>query len=191
MDRKAIEAARIEFDRASQSIDDLASSNSYADVERHWSAFLTSAGRIYSKLEQGSKKHGNSSAWWGRKLGERRADPLLRYLWHSRNADEHTIEAVTLQHPGTINEVVPTIAETENFHRQMKSQPLPYAALGVFEIVNPHVQLVDVIDCGVKYAVPHEHLGQQISAPHPNNIGLLALAYLSEMLSHAENLGTE
>jgi hypothetical protein len=93
MDRKAVAAARTEFGRAKQSLADLAASNDFAAVERHWAAFLVSAGRVFTKLEQGSKTNNKSKGWWSRILGTRRSDPLLRYIWHARHADEHGIES--------------------------------------------------------------------------------------------------
>lgn len=188
MEQKAIETARIEFGRAFQSMDDLIASNHFTEVERHWSAFLVSIGRIYTKLEQGSKISGTSKAWWGRKVHERKIDPLLKYLWHARNADEHTIRAVTEQYPGKVTKVEPTEKEIDEFHQKMKDQPHPYVGLGMIEVVFPHVKLVHVIDCGVKFDIPHEHLGSAISAPDPKNVGLLALAYMEKMLLEAEAL---
>lgn len=188
MERKAIETARIEFNRAFQSMDDLLASQHFAEIERHWSAFLVNSGRVYTKLEQGSKISGRSRAWWGKKIHERKIDPLLRYLWHARNADEHTIMAVTEQHPGAVTEVQPTAKEIEEFHQQMQNQPHPYVGLAMVEVVYPHVRLVNVVDRGVQFDIPSEHLGSTISAPDPKSVGLLALAYLEAMITEAETL---
>jgi hypothetical protein len=185
MKQAAIDSAVTEFNRAAQSMDELAASNNFAEVERHWAAFLVSAGRVFTKLQQGAKASGKSKAWFGRKLHERRTDPLLLYLWHSRNADEHGIQAVTQQHPGIIKSVEPTPAELQEFHCKMQDQPHPYGALAMLEIVNPHVMLVDIIDHGVRYCPPHAHGGSAISNPHPNNVGLLALSYLDSMINEA------
>jgi hypothetical protein len=98
MKRKAVESARVEFNRAREAMKALATSNNFDEIARHWAAFLVAAARIFTKLEQGSKDFQKSRAWWSTKIHQRRNDSLLRYLWHARNADEHTIEAVTLTH---------------------------------------------------------------------------------------------
>src|SRR5262249_4911621 len=95
MDRKAFIAARTEFDRAHQSLIELGASNNFAEIERCWTSFLVSAGRVFTKLEQGQKHSAKSRAWWSKKVHQRRTDPLLCYIWHARNADEQTIAPVT------------------------------------------------------------------------------------------------
>jgi hypothetical protein len=190
MDRKAVDAARIEFDRAFQSITDLGSATHLAEIERHWSAFLVAAGRVYTKLEQGAKAHPRSYAWWSQKVNERRQDPLLSYLWHARNADEHTLGAVTHKDPGYARPVEPTAQERAQFEKEMVGFPHPFAVLGVVEAQFPHVKLLDVVDRGVIYKVPHVHKGGSIANPHPNNVGLLALKYLEETIQEAEALAS-
>jgi hypothetical protein len=81
MDPTALKAARTEFDRAFQNIDELAAANHYTEVARHWAVFLVNAGRVFTKLEQASKVTAKSRAWWGKKVNERRGDELLRYVW--------------------------------------------------------------------------------------------------------------
>ena len=188
VDHKAVNAAWTEFNRAFQSITELGTSNHYAEVERHWATFLVSAGRVFTKLEQGAKSSGKSGAWWGRKVNERRTEPILRYIWHARNADEHGIQPVTELHPGSIKEVTPTPEETENFHRTMGQQAKPYAALALLEIVNPHVKLVEITDRGVIYKPPATFFGETINGPNPHNVGLLALSYLEKILKEADKL---
>jgi hypothetical protein len=95
VDPRAIDAARIEYQRAGQSAATIRASNDFAEIQSAWASYLVHSGRIFTKLEQGSKGDNKSKAWWGKKLHERRTDPLLRYLWHSRNADEHTLQQIT------------------------------------------------------------------------------------------------
>ncbi len=172
MDKHALAMARVEFDRAFQSMTDLASADHFAEIERHWSAFLVAAGRVYTKLEQGSKANSKCSAWWGRKLHERRSEELLAYIWHARNADEHGLSKVTQKHPGSFN----------------LTKPPDGRGYGEVEVVYPHIQLVDVVDRGVRFPVPQTSRGQQINNPHPNNVGLLALMELEVLLKEAEDL---
>jgi hypothetical protein len=179
MDKKAVDAARVEFNRATDSIDALGASNSFEEIQTHWTAFLTAAGRVFTKLEQGSKA--KSANWFGTKIHQRRTDPLLCYIWHARNADEHTLQQITQQHPGSIVGVTPTPQEVENFHRTMQQQPLPYKALAVLEVTVPHIRMLDVMDRGTRYSPP-------ANIPVPYNAGMLALSMLSAILTEAEAL---
>jgi hypothetical protein len=145
MDKKALHLARVEFDRAFQSITDLGNSEYFAEIEMHWSAFLVSAARVYTKLEQGTKSRPTTYAWWGRKLHDRRTEPLLTYIWHARNADEHGLEKVTSKHPGAFKLVPPDGNQ----------------AFGEVQVTYPHIQLVEVVDRGSRYPVPHTHTGAQ------------------------------
>jgi hypothetical protein len=171
MDKHALEMAQVEFDRAFQSMTNLGAAQHFAEIERHWSAFLVSAGRVYTKLEQGSKSDSKCAAWWGRKLRERRTEPLLAYIWHARNADEHGLRKVTQKHPGSFNFVPPSGGRD----------------YGEIQVIYPHIQLVNVIDKGVCFPVPHILRGQQIHHPHPNNIGLLALRELEALIGEASS----
>lgn len=63
-----------------------------------WANFLVAANGVYSKLEQGSKGHGPSEAWYARKNQERKTDETLRYIHQARNAEEHSIEGSDSAH---------------------------------------------------------------------------------------------
>ena len=188
MDGKAVQAARRDFERAFQDMDDLVAANEFDDVERHWAAFLVSAGRVYTKLEQGSKASPEAGAWWSGVLHQRRTDELLCYIWHARNAEEHTLERVTQRHDGSAKMVQPSDAEREAIEGQLVTFGKPFAVLGSVEVVWPHVKLGDAVDRGKRYAPPKSHLGQPLKDPLPKNVGLLALARLEGLLTEAEAL---
>ena len=175
MEKAALNLARTDFDRAFQSMTDLAGTDYFSEIERHWSAFLVSAHRVCTKLESASKPCPKASPWWGRKRHEIRNDPLLSYVWHARNADEHGLHQVTQKHPGAFTLVPPT----------------PERPIGEVQVTYPHIYLVDVVDRGVTYPVPNSHGGGPISKAHPNNVGLLALRFLEECLKEAEQFTTD
>jgi hypothetical protein len=183
MDKKAVEQARIEFNRATDSIDALGASNKREEVQTHWSAFLTAARRVFLKLEQGATGTPKSKAWFDTKRVQRRSDPLLCYIWHARNADEHTLIEVTEHRPGVIKEVTLTAEERDNFHRAIRQQKVPPGVLAVpVEITAPHMRLPPVIDRGETYHPP--------SSPCdlPLNAGMLALSKLDTILREAAAL---
>jgi hypothetical protein len=70
----------------------------------------------------------------------------------------------------------------------MKNEGRPRVALGMVEWTPEHVLLLSVVDRGVRYDRPKDHLGKPLENSSPAHIGGLALAYLDSMLKEAEAL---
>jgi hypothetical protein len=188
MDKKAIVAARIEYNRATESLTAIATANDFTAVETHWAAFLVAAGRVFTKLEQGAKLLDKSKAWWGNQLHRRRTDPLLRYLWHARNADEHTLQDVTQRHHGSAKIVEPTKEEIAALNQALEKETRPWTPLGMVEWLPDHVELLPVVDRGVRYDPPASHLGNPIVGSSPAHLAELMLTYLDAMVKEADEL---
>jgi hypothetical protein len=181
MDREALIAARKEYDRAQEFNKKLQASvgADFREFQNAWSSLLLSIGRIYTKLEQGSKSSAKSRAWWGRKLYERRHDELLCYLWHARNVDEHTLSEVT-KRVGTT-------------HRGIRPVKRPIGEIAGplttgFEIIESSsvsFWLLDVVDRGKVYKAPRKYGELYIT---PIGVANVALDYVSSMLAEAEKL---
>jgi hypothetical protein len=188
MDKKAVDAARKEYDRAAECVSIIRTSPDFASVESAWSAFLVANGRVFTKLEQGSKSSSKSHAWWGHKLCQRRKDALLRYLFHARNADEHTIEEIAGPDETkiTIAEPNPRIVAAMEQGYGRPNAPILLAT----EIVFKNLRLMDVVDKGDRYKVPEDHLGVPIVDPIPATVARLGLTYLNSILKEADDLVT-
>lgn len=74
MDKTAVSASRDNLKRAEAALHEIEAAQTLPEVEIAWSDFLVAANRVFSKLEQGAKTNGRSSAWYGRKKHERRTD---------------------------------------------------------------------------------------------------------------------
>jgi len=182
MERQAVEAARIEFNRASDSVQALSDATDVEQIQTHWAAFLSHADRMYNKLGAGAKASPKSKVWFDTKMKERGDDPLLCYIWKARNVDEHGLEFVTQQQPGFIREVTPTPEEREAFQRARPNLPPLMTGHAVVEITRPHVRLMDVKDRqGNTYSPPLDYVRLY-------NTGMLALSRLEPMLLEAEQL---
>jgi hypothetical protein len=179
MNRKAIEQARIQLTRAAESITALAASNRPAEIETHWSSFLSSAGRVFTKLEQGAKAAATTKSWFGTKVHQRRTDPLLCYLWHARNADEHAVLEITQPQPGTVREIAPTAEDLEGLKRSREAagKNEPMTVLAMLEITPPHIRLLPVVNRGQTYYPPPGLV--------PFDAGQQALATLDAILNEA------
>ena len=164
-----------------------------------WTDFLAAASTIYSKLEQGSKSHPSSLGWFGRMKRERKVDPLLSYIHHARNSDEHGIAEITadtgckfeIKHP-TMPLRFEVFAETE----EAKDQEFSIFVQGQETItVKPTnaekmIVLVEVKDDRYNdtFPVPASHLGVKIPRAIPSDAAKNALSYLENLIAAAQNL---
>jgi hypothetical protein len=182
MDKKAVEAAGIELNRALKSVTLLGAANNFADVQSHWTAFLASAGRVFTKLEEGSKDTQKSKTWFGTKVHQRRTDPVLRYVWQARNAHEHTLQDLT-QH--VITEVPPSLADIEKLRRAQDEAGMPVGRGMPIEATAtpPDVRLLPVVNRGSRCDPPP-------TCTTPYQAGTEALAMIGAILAEAERLVT-
>jgi hypothetical protein len=185
VDKRAFDAALVEFGRAHASIDELQTSNTVPDVQRHWAAFLVAAGRVFTKLERGSKSSRESIAWFGTIKEKRRTDPILSYIWNARNVDEHGIEEVTQFQSGSVKYVDPTPEESAAFRQKMQKIGKPYTALAHIEVVFPHVRLVEIVVREGRFQPPRQSTGDLMA---PAAVALLALAFIENALEDAAGL---
>ena len=95
MDTTALQHARARFAKAQKAAECLKTAVTFDEIESAWSDFLISCATVYTKLEQGSKFHPKSVAWFGQIKRTRRLDPLLQYVHQARNSDEHGIQDIT------------------------------------------------------------------------------------------------
>lgn len=187
MDRRAVAAARAEFERAFQHSDQITAAKEFHEIEEPWTNFLVAAGRVFTKLEQGAKASARSKGWFDKKLHERRTDPLLRYVWHARNADEHTLQQITERNLGRADVLPASPEEEEGLRARLveSGERRPFALVGTVEWVLPHIVLKEVTDRGVQYSPP------PLNNLSPGSVSLLVLAKLDAMLQEAEKLTNE
>jgi hypothetical protein len=151
------------------------------EIQTYWAAFLSAAARVFNKLRAGAKAPPQSKQWYDAKVRQREDDPLLCYIWHARNVDEHGLEFVTRKQLGFIREVPPTPEERELFERTRGARPPAMTGHAILEITEPHVRLLDVVDRNIRYSPPPNCI-------KPHNTGMLALSKLEPILLEAEAL---
>jgi hypothetical protein len=195
MDPIAVEHSRARLRKAKKALGDLRTADSFESAEDAWSDFLLAGSSIYSKLEQGSKSFGISTAWYGIKKRERRRDQLLRYLHFARNSDEHGIERVVTRYADTgpiwgrqpkYGERIPvTIQQLDSD----TNEPFGEATEGFYS--GSTIKLVRITDrrFGDFCDPPKAHLGKSIPYyEEPLDIAELGFAYLEALISEAERL---
>jgi hypothetical protein len=164
----AVEEAGIRLERARATIPTMERTDiPIKDVESAWWSFLLSANSVYTKLEQGSKDNGKSKAWFGRAKHVRKNDPLLSYLHHARNSDEHSLEATAVTGIADLKSLHPEVKVSEpgqnvrvDFDPNANLEPgTPLATLKVGLCVLP----VTDDRYGDTFPVPTSHMGEGLS----------------------------
>ncbi|WP_294392024.1 hypothetical protein [uncultured Sphingomonas sp.] len=161
----------------------------YPDLHTAWWQFLLAAGGVYSRLEQGAKASNKSASWFGREKNKRKTDPLLSYIHHARNSEEHGLEGssrasgprfkaksggrVINHDDGTFDFIMDASADKMVLHWDP-----------------PGIRLSTVRDdrFGDSFDPPREHLGVFIDGERPGNVAKAAIAYLEKIVAEAEAL---
>jgi hypothetical protein len=193
MQKHAIEQALERLKKAGTAHASLLRASTHQQTESAWSDFLLAASTVYSKLQKGSMGYGRSVAWFGRMKHERKSDPLLSYIHHARNADEHGIERVTERHHGSFSVGSGGAIRLDGVIGGQHTN-LTITHVGgpppVVSIIRPHVKLVAVKDdrFGDTFDVPTTHLGIPLKDRSPVEIASLALAYLKKLVADGAQL---
>lgn len=155
--------------------------------DQHWAQFLSSFNTIFSKLEQGAKISGRSSCWFGMLKNTRRNDPLLRYLHHARNQENHGLNIGTKHLPF---DLVGLEGNQARVSRDTAGNLRIDATVGDkvnLKIVPPRVGLIPVKDSNVVYDPPRAHLGRPLTAIDPVAIAETAISFIENVINEAEN----
>ena len=192
----AIDIAKSRLRIASRSLDALRSSNDRPqEFTEHWFVFLTAWKGVYTVLEQGSKATAQSRQWFGGKKAERKADPLLQYLFEARNDEEHGL-FVSVHHTqgGFAMRTTQEITTGVTFKFDMATgeaigtAPDGKAVVELIQHTPPGPELRPVTARGgVIYEPPFEHLGKRIDI-RPLPVAEVALAYAQALVAEAEEI---
>ena len=195
MKPEALKKALARLANAKEQLDLGLKATSHEDFEGHWALFLVSHNSVWSVLEQGCKGHSKASPWFGRKISQRKNDPLLCYLHHARNDNEHGLGEVVSEVPGKILLTTTDPRFSQSFRlRGLELGPNGLVAdvtthdgkpFGV-EVTPGHSRLLPVTDRGVTYSPPMEHLGAAIENDSPLAVAGLAIDYLVQLVGEAQ-----
>ncbi|MBL8667183.1 MAG: hypothetical protein JNM48_06950 [Rhodospirillales bacterium] len=178
----------------------LLQTTTFEDVNAAWSDFLIASHGIYTKLEQGAKSSQKSTYWFGKKKCERKQDPLLNYLHHARNSDEHRLDPITFEEPaqvytsgdtkGRVGEAIIGNQITGGLGVKSHAITLRYSDGGgvSIKITNPQPKLARVKNYNVYYDPPLSHLGSSLEDSSLIRVAELGLLYFDRLVAEAEAL---
>jgi hypothetical protein len=191
MDPIALRHAQVRLQKAEAALLALQSARSFDHVETAWSDFLLAASAIYSKLDQGAKSSARSTAWFGRVKRLRKTDPLLRYLHHARNSDEHGIEDTTHRKALGAEWIWPdgqkTLIRFDDPNVQLRETSSGDVPL---DRLIHYTDLVPVTDrrYGDSFEPPDTHLDRAVTTRDPVQIANIAIGYLQSLVAEAKEL---
>lgn len=196
MQTAAVEKAADRIVSAKAALQDLETSKSYDVARRSWYDFLLRSNAVFSILEQGAKGSNRSENWVGVRKHQRKSDPLLCYLQHARNADEHNVQSVTaVDRPkivmvadGKPLAAVEEMIGNKGTYRQLSEQTPDLSKVNELRLYPERAKLIPIVDRGVAYSPPVEHLGMPIENNGPIAVARLMFQYIEAMIAEAKSL---
>ena len=161
----------------------------------HWLDFLVQWKGAYMKVQQAAKDTPQEIQWFGDVNRERKADPLLRYLYEARNDGEHGIDD-SARHSGvkytgkTFGTWFKLLTnEDDSLLLNAEGKPTIIDQNGEvkeIEVTAPESRLVEVKEFDGKRVVPPptSHLGQAME-PKPHIAAALGLKWLRDLVAVA------
>jgi hypothetical protein len=202
-DSPAIRHSLARLEKTREALERLESAKTLDETESAWSDLLLSGNGIYSKLEQGSKAIGRAAGWFGRAKKARKDDPLLSYMHHARNSEEHAIEDITARmkagqasitirepfDPKKLEGVQIHIGTDSRGHVRVSSSNEDVMATTTYD--RPALALVRVKDPRYNdyFDPPYEHFGVKLPDQSPLTIGRLFVDYLVKLIDDARSFG--
>lgn len=151
--------------------------------EGAWRDFLVNIEKVWVKAERECQAKKTFRNWQETFKKHREVDPLLKYIYQARHADQHSVQDVLDHTPGRIEIPGPVainsliISDGKLVHYD-GTQPLTYYP--------PQIKLIRVTNWGVDFDPPTEHLGSPLVDAGPVGVARVALAFYSGFLAQVE-----
>jgi len=207
-DRRAIAKCYDRLSKAKESLYKCRNSKTLGEFISGWSDFLIYTGGIIHQVEAGSKHSPQARQWYGKIKRESKADPMLTYLFQSRNSEEHETEPLLAQRPpipfGYRDTVTGEItfedgidwgsgvqeSEKSIIYKLDKNFKAPNPRTFVFGALPTTPRLRPVTDqrFNAVFSVPTSFQGKPISNPTPLVIGYLYIGYLEGLIDDASSM---
>lgn len=182
--------SRIELARAAAALQAMEGSEDLEAFERHWQEFLHRLERVWIKCTAQFKSSSRWQGWSGQIVGLRRNDPLLSYLKNARDADQHTLSAITARRPSELTLTAGGPQGRALIKRLTidRDGQLAMEGDGVRNVVfrPEQTRLMPVVNRGRTYPVPWSHLGRPINSEDVLAVADAAWAFYANVLDQAE-----
>lgn len=179
-----------ELNTAKRAIENMKNAQDFETLEDEWRIYLNSIEKAWVKAERVcSPVHTKFQPWQGFYAKQRKKDPLLNYLKHARNSDQHSIQESMNAKPASRSMYVEgadfvhidklTIKDGEVVEYK-GNKPL------IVEDLPHRIELAPITDSGKLYQPPKVHLSKKIPWSAPIDVAEFGLAYYLNFLAKIE-----
>ena len=174
---------------AARAIEAMNSAIDFETFELEWREFLSCLEKVWIKTERAChQQRTRFQPWQGRYQALRKKDALLRYLKQARDADNHSIQDLSQDNPGSLavklmgpnGDLIESIEIKEEEVGQYDIDKL------FIVITTPHVAALPVKNHGEWFKPPKLHLNKPVEDDHPATLATLGFEFYSAFLANVE-----
>jgi hypothetical protein len=152
-----------------------------------WQTFLDKLEKVWVKAEREFQHIRNRFEPWQASFKElRKTDPLLRYLYQARHADQHSIQPTAGETLLSFMLEIPPGSTVGVEIDKEKGQLRIHGACQIKAVSGPRQMLIPITNRGTQYNPPQEHLGQKLEDNSPHTVAEKGLAFYQDFLRQAE-----
>lgn len=191
MTASSLRAAERELETAERALQRMQASNSLEEFEDEWRVYLGAIEKSWAKVERACQEFKNQfQPWQGSYKQLRKSDPLLKYLYHARHSDQHSIqEFVENKQPEytmSIGQIIPgpPTKMTDPFGNSITFQAGRPSKIKHTSLPQ-RIELLPVLNSKRWYQPPVKHLDQVIEWPAPVTVAEIGLGFYRTYLNKA------
>ncbi|HHQ4928184.1 TPA: hypothetical protein ACSP88_001591 [Aeromonas hydrophila] len=185
--------AKNELNTAIRACERMRTAQSMSELESEWRIYLSSIEKCWVKTERACQEFQNKfQPWQGKYKSIRKTDQLLKYLYHARHSDQHSIQEIIEPKPSTL---ISSIGEPG---QNVSIRYLTTNLLGgidnyqgshpIITISLPaRIEALPVLSSKKWYEPPKKHLGKLIPLPTPIVIAELGISFYQEYINQVES----
>lgn len=182
--------AKMELEAAKLALSSMRSAKSMDEFEREWRQYLNAIEKLWQKTERCCQSvRSQFQPWQGTFHRLRKKDMLLRYLKQARDADNHSIQDVTVMEAG--GTALRFMNPSGGYIKHMvinNGQIVTYEGdPAVIEHHPPRPVAVPVKNNGEWYNPPTSHLDKPVASRHPVHLAELGIDFYSKYLVEVES----
>jgi len=182
--------SRIELSRAAAAQQAMEASENLEAFERHWQDFLHRLERVWIKCKAQYESSFRWQGWSVQIVRLRRNDPLLSYLKNARDADQHTVTAITARRPSELTLTAGGPQGRALIKRLTidKNGQLAMEGVGVLNVVfrPEQTRLLPVVNRSRTYPVPRSHQGRPINPEDVLAVAHAGWTFYAKVLDQVE-----
>lgn len=187
---RAFRHAKNEIRAAQEALQRMRTARDFDGFEIAWRDLLAALEKAWVKVERVCKSVPGFQQWQRSYKSLRDTDELLRYVYHARHLDQHTVHEVMTHTSGSMALTMSRPNEPLHIKRLIvqPGQPLEYEGSQplVQTVTPPRVDLAPVNNRGTLYPVPRIHLGKVLITPDPIAVAELSLQFYARIVDEAE-----